>query len=195
VTTRPSRWRGIAAIAGALLLLSACGDDEQTVTAAERDAAIYSTVLRDMVLAEIPPADPAEDGSDSLPILYVTGADGESIAVDVQAEVVKNLKDEAEVRFVDAREDALVTDEEDDESGDDDGSGTRSGAGTSASTAGEEPVQDDGVLTTFGPLPDEGTTVDVDVEIYRDSTDNQAYVVTLAGSRTQWVIRSMEPVG
>ena len=67
-------------IAGLALVVASCGDDEKSVSAAERDASIYATVLRDMVLAEIPPADPTDD-SDALPILYVTGADGESMPI------------------------------------------------------------------------------------------------------------------
>jgi len=195
--TRRSRWLGFVAAVGALALLSSCGDDEQNVSAAERDAAIYSTVLREMVLAEIPPTDAADgDDSDALPILYVSGADGESVAVDVQAEVVKNLKDEAEIRFVDVPEDALVTDDESDGSGDGgEGDGSGNGGTTVSTTVGDEPVQDDGVLTIFGPLPEDGTTVQVDVEIYRNSADDRVYVVTLAGSQTKWVIRSVEPVG
>ena len=195
--TRRSRWLGLVAAVGALALLSSCGDDEQNVSAAERDAAIYSTVLREMVLAEIPPTDAADgDDSDALPILYVSGADGESVAVDVQAEVVKNLKDEAEIRFVDVPEDALVTDDESDGSGDGgEGDGSGNGGTTVSTTVGDEPVQDDGVLTIFGPLPEDGTTVQVDVEIYRNSADDRMYVVTLAGSQAKWVIRSVEPVG
>ena len=150
-----------------------------------------------MVLAEIPPTDAADgDDSDALPILYVSGADGESVAVDVQAEVVKNLKDEAEIRFVDVPEDALVTDDESDGSGDGgEGDGSGNGGTTVSTTVGDEPVQDDGVLTIFGPLPEDGTTVQVDVEIYRNSADDRMYVVTLAGSQAKWVIRSVEPVG
>ena len=195
--TRRSRWLGLAAAVGALALLSGCGDDEKNVSAAERDPAIYSTVLREMVLAEIPPTGAADgDDSGALPILYVSGADGESVAVDVQAEVVKNLKDEAEIRFVDVPEDALVTDDESDGSGDGgEGDGSGNGGTTVSTTVGDEPVQDDGVLTIFGPLPEDGTTVQVDVEIYRNSTDDRSYVVTLAGSQAKWVIRSVEPVG
>jgi len=195
--TRRSRWLGLAAAVGALALLSGCGDDEKNVSAAERDPAIYSTVLREMVLAEIPPTGAADgDDSGALPILYVSGADGESVAVDVQAEVVKNLKDEAEIRFVDVPEDALVTDDESDGSGDGgEGDGSGNGGTTVSTTVGDEPVQDDGVLTIFGPLPEDGTTVQVDVEIYRNSADDRMYVVTLAGSQAKWVIRSVEPVG
>ena len=179
------RWSALAVVVGLLVALVACGDDEQNVTPAERDASIYATVLREMVLAELPP--PAPDDEGSLPVLYVTGADGESIAVDVQAELVKNLKDDAEVRFVDAREDALVVGDQDDPAGGDDSE-------PAVSVPGDEPVQDDGVLTIFGPLPEDGTTVQVDVEIYKTSLVDQSFVVTLAGSRTKWVIRSTEPV-
>ena len=89
-----------------------------------------------------------------------------------------------------------MTDESDGSGDGGEGDGGSGNGGTAVSTTvGDEPVQDDGVLTIFGPLPEDGTTVQVDVEIYRNSADDRMYVVTLAGSQAKWVIRSVEPVG
>jgi hypothetical protein len=157
---------------GALATVGSCGggDDDQ-VTSAERDAGVYEVVLRDLVLADLPPS--ADE--DPLPVVYILGPDGTSIPADIQVSVVKPLKDEAEIRFVDAREDAVLAEAPE---GDDR----------------EKPVRDDGVLVTFGALPETGSTIEVEVDIYGSAEDDRAYDVTLAGGPSRWMIRSAAPV-
>jgi hypothetical protein len=156
---------------GALAAVGSCGGNGDQVSSAERDAGVYEVVLRDLVLADLPPK--AED--DPLPVVYVFGADGTTVPVDIQVNVVKMLNDEAEIRFVDAREDAVL---EEAPEGDDR----------------EEPVRDDGVLVTFGALPETGSTIVVEVDIYSSVGDERAYEVTLAGGPSRWQIRSAAPI-
>lgn len=144
--------------------LAACGDEGTSAT--EREAAIIGAVITDFVLADQAP--PAE--GDPLPIVYLLGADGETMPADVQAGVVKPLKDDVDVRFVDGRDDAIVLDE--------------SG----------EPVMDEGVLVTMASPPPSGSTVQFEVEVYRSETDEQRYLVTVAGGGTRWLVRSAAPI-
>lgn len=157
---------------GAMATVGACGGNGDETTETERDAGVYEVVLRDLVLAELPP----QTDEDPLPVVYVVGADGTSVPVDIQVTVVKPLKDEAEIRFVDAREDAVLVDvpEDDDR---------------------EKPVRDDGVLVTFGELPEAGSTIHVEVELYWSVGDERSYDVTLAGGPSRWAIRSAAPLG
>jgi hypothetical protein len=156
---------------GAFAAVGSCGGDDDHVSAAERDAGVYEVVLRDLVLSDLPPT--ADE--DPLPVVYVFGAEGTTIPVDIQVNVVKPLKDEAEIRFVDAREDAVLDEVPE---GDDR----------------EEPVRDNGVLVTFGALPETGSTIEVEVDIYASVGEERAYDVTLAGGPSRWKIRSAAPV-
>jgi hypothetical protein len=161
----------VAFVVGVMATATACGDDGAEVTAAEREAGVYEVVLRDLVLPDLP----LRGADDPLPIVYVLGADGTTVPADVQARVVKTFVDDAEVRFVDAREDAVLADGEADHAG--------------------EPVRDGGLLVTFGAMPATGTTLHVDVELYRAIDDDRGYVVTLAGGPARWLIRSKDPTG
>jgi hypothetical protein len=156
---------------GALAAVASCGGDGDQVSAAERDAGVYEVVLRDLVLADLPP----EADDDPLPVVYVVAADGTTVPADIQVSVVKLLKDEAEIRFVDAREDAVLDEAPE---GDDR----------------EEPVHDNGVLVTFGALPETGSTIDVEVDVYSSVGDERGYDVTLAGGPSTWQIRSAAPI-
>lgn len=125
-----------------------------------------TAVITDFVLADqLPVAD-----DEPLPIVYMIGTDGKTVAADVQAMVVKPLKDDVELRFVDLRDDAIVIEEPD------------------------QPVKDDGVLVTLAPPPPTGSTVQFEVEVYRSTADEQQYLVTLAGGGTLWKVRSAAPI-
>ena len=91
-----------------------------------RDAQVYVVTIRDVVAEEPPPADP-----DVLPVVYVIGVGEDDIAADIQADVAAELKDEVDVRFADARAEAVLADED------------------------EVPVRDHGVLVAVGALAPE----------------------------------------
>lgn len=157
--------RGGAAAAIAGVLLVACGGDGDD-TAVERSVGVYEATLRDVVLVELPaPSD------DDLPVVYAMGADGESIEAQVQAEVAKRLKDEAEVRFTDRRDDVVDAEEA------------------------AEPVVDAEVLVMLGPVAETGAQVDLDVVLYRSLDDEQALVVGLTEQATAWTVVSVTPPG
>lgn len=128
---------------------------------------MYEAVLTELVLADQPPTTEGEP----LPIVFVNGADGETVPVDVQALVVKPLKDDIDLRFVDVRDDAILLEEID------------------------EPVKDEGVLITLAAPPETGSTVQFEVDVYRSANEEQQYLVTLAGAGTRWSVRSAEPIG
>jgi hypothetical protein len=143
----------------------ACGGDGDDAEV-ERSVGVYEATLREVVLVELP-ASPDDD----LPVVYAMGADGEPIGAQVQAEVAKRLKDEAEVRFTDRRDDVVDVDE----------------------TA--EPVVDAEVLVMLGPVAEAGAEVDLDVVLYRSLDDERALVVGLAEQAAAWSVVSVTPPG
>ena len=97
----------------------------------------------------------------------------ERIAASVQAEVVGELDEEAEVQFADARSEVVLDDEDD------------------------APVRDDGVLVAVGALAPEGDPVEIAVEVYRSDVDWSKRVLTIASRTSQWTVTSSSvlPVG
>ena len=84
----------------------------------------------------------------------------------MQAEVVGELDEDADVRFADASAEAVLEDEDD------------------------APVRDDGVLVAVGELPPEGDPVDVEVEVYRSEVDWSKRVLTIGRRSSQWTVTS-----
>jgi hypothetical protein len=71
---------------GALAAVGSCGGNDDQVSSAERDAGVYEVVLRDLVLADLPPN--ADD--DPLPVVYVVSADGTTVPADIQVSELRN---------------------------------------------------------------------------------------------------------
>lgn len=115
---------------------------------------------------------PVATSDDAEPVLYIVSGDATSIPTNVQVAVVEQMRDEATLRFTDSRDDALDTD-----------------------TPGE-PVKEDGLLVTVGPVADEGSPIDMEVKVYRDETTHASFLLELAGSGDSWrVISSSEVPG
>ncbi len=91
--------------------------------------------------------------------------EGSSISVDVQADVVTAVEDVADVRFIDARSEAL---EEND--------------------AGELVVRAGGVLLAFGPVPNDATDVVVEVDQYVDETILATHRFVMHRNGDEWII-------
>ncbi len=91
--------------------------------------------------------------------------EGSSISVDVQADVVTAVEDVADVRFIDARSEAL---EEND--------------------AGELVVRSGGVLLAFGPVPNDATDVVVEVDQYVDETNLATHRFVMHRNGDEWII-------
>jgi hypothetical protein len=150
----------------AALVLAACGDTAGG-TEQNRAAGVYSAVISAVVAEETAP--PTTD--DALPVVFVVPSGPETISAAVQADVVKDLKDDADVRFADDREEAI-----------DD-------------SAAELPVHDDGTLLSVAVVPERGNRVDLEVEVYRSLADQQSMVFSLQRRGDGWAVTSMTPAG
>jgi hypothetical protein len=147
--------------AGFGLALGACGDDDTTddptvettgsTLPANDDVAIVTAAIRQVSSRGVPADDP-----DRTPVVYVVSVAEGGISAGIQADVVSQLRDEVDVRFADAREEAI---EESDPTA---------------------PVPDDGVLLVIGDIAEVGRPVVVAVEIYRNVDDWTKSLFTVA---------------
>jgi hypothetical protein len=144
-----------------LVALAVAGCDGTKKDESSRDAQVYVATIRDVLAAE-PPRDPAAP----LPVVFVVGVGEEKIAAGVQADVTKALDEDAEIRFADKREEALLEDQED------------------------VPVRDNGVLVAVGAVPPDVDPVAVHVEIYRSELDSSKVVLTIGTQSSQWTVTS-----
>ena len=126
-----------------------------------RDGQVIIATIRDVLSEQPPPADP-----DDLPVVFVVGVGEQAIAADVQAEVLRELDEDAHVRFADERDEAV-----------DEGEA-------------HVPVIDAGVLLVLGEVADSGATVEVVVEVYRSDQDWSRRVLTIASGPSQWTVTS-----
>jgi hypothetical protein len=99
------------------------------------------------------------------PVVYVLGVDG-TISIEVQASVAASLVDDIDVRFADERSEAIVE------------------------VSDEQVVRDDGILLVIGDIPEEGRTIDVEVERYRSLDDRDRVVVSLRWRDPEWTVTS-----
>ena len=149
---RGTGWVAVVAVLGAA---AACDDGEKPPSTA---AQIVENVVR-QAAGHVPP-DP--DDAEALPVVYVMSRSEEPFSARVQAAVASAVNGEIDVRFADARTEAL------DE--------TRPG----------EPVRDHGALVAIGPLtPDEAPMV-VELEIYRSVTQFSRRTVTFSRAGDDW---------
>lgn len=130
-----------------------------------RDAQVYLATIRDVLDDQPPPEDP-----EILPVVYVVAVGEKAIPADVQAEVAAALDEEADIRFADQREEAVLEDED------------------------HLPVRDEGVLVAFGAVAAEREPVDVEVEIYRSEEDWSKVVLTVGRQSSQWIVTSSSVV-
>jgi hypothetical protein len=143
------------------LALTLAGCDGTTKDESSRDAQVYVATIREVLDAE-----PPRDEADPLPVVYVVGVGEEKIAPRVQADVAQALDKDAEIRFADKREEALLEDQED------------------------VPVRDEGVLVAVGAVPPDVDPVAVHVEIYRSEVDSSKVVLTIGKQSSQWTVTS-----
>ncbi|HEY7627410.1 MAG TPA: hypothetical protein VH761_10095 [Ilumatobacteraceae bacterium] len=102
---------------------------------------------------------------DPLPVFIEPRGEGASIQLDVQAKVVDTTKDVAAVRFIDARDEALVTNED-----------------------GVTVVADDGVLIRLDPVVEEGNSVKLDVDVHDRDDHFFTYEFDLSRRADTWNI-------
>ncbi len=137
------------------------GCDGSNSDGQSRQAQVYVAAIRDVLNESAPPPD-----ADVEPVIYIVAGGESAIPADVQADVVADLHDDADIRFADERSDALLTDDD------------------------KRPVRDEGVLLIIGEVPPEGDPIDVNVETYRSEVDWSRLVVTVAGETSQWTVTS-----
>ena len=122
----------LAAIVSLTTACSAASPENPEV----RAGAVYDTIVRWF-------ASESADDPDPLPVFIEPRGEGASIQLDVQAELIKSTQDVATVKFIDSRDEALVTDE-----------------------AGTVVVADDGILIRLAPVVEEGDKVRIDVDLH-----------------------------
>jgi len=96
--------------------------------------------------------------------------EGASIGLDVQAELIKSTQDVANVKFIDSRDEALIT----------------NGDGTVV-------VADDGVLLRFAPVVEKGDKVRLDIDVHDHDDQFKTLQFDLDQVNDKWVI-DQEPV-
>jgi hypothetical protein len=153
----------VGAVVLAALAVAGCGGGMEDN--GSRDAQVYEATIRD-VLAKQPTTDPKAP----LPIVYVVGVGEERIAASVQAAVTQALDEDADIRFADKREEAVLGDEDD------------------------APVRDEGLLVAVGEVAPDRDPVDVQVEVYRSELDWSKRVLTIARGSSQWTVTSESSV-
>ncbi len=122
-------------LAAIVLILAACSASSPAKPGA-RAGAVYDSIVR--WFAQQDSTDP-----DPLPVFIEPRGEGVSIQLDVQAQLVKSTKDVATVRFIDSRDEALIT----------------KGDGTVV-------VADGGILLRLAPVVEQGNKVQLDVDVH-----------------------------
>ncbi len=105
------------------------------------------------------------DDPEPLPVFIEPRGVGTSIELDVQAELIKSTQDVATVRFIDSRDEALVT-------GDD----------------GSVVVADGGILIRLAPVVEEGNEVRLDIDVHENDEVFRTVQFDLKMVNDQWVI-------
>jgi len=146
--------RYIAALVGLCSVVASCTNLSPSKA---RASDVYATVIRSFGTQP--------EGEPPLKVFVEPRGEGSSISVDVQAEVVTAVEDVAEVRFIDARAEALADDE-----------------------AGAFVVRDDGILLAFGPVPNDASEVVVEVDQYIDDTNLATHRFVIHRSGEEWII-------
>jgi hypothetical protein len=123
-----------------------------------RAGAVYDTIVRWF-------AQTSSDDPDPLPVFIEPRGEGASIALDVQAELVKSTQDIATVRFIDSRDEALVTNED-----------------------GTVVVADDGILIRLAPVVEEVEKVRLDIDVHELDEQFRTLQFTLNLVNDQWEI-------
>lgn len=155
--------RGRSVVLASLALILAACSSPSPATPEARAGAVYDAVVR--WFAQSSSSDP-----DPLPVFIEPRGEGASIQLDVQAELVKSTHAIATVRFIDARDEALVTNDD-----------------------GTVVVADGGILLRLAPVVEEGDKVRLDVDVHDRDEHFRTMQFDLELADDQWVI-SQAPV-
>lgn len=151
-----------AIVSVALAGASACSSNSPT-SPVVRAGAVYDAVVR--WFAQSSTTDP-----DPLPVFVEPRGEGASIGLDVQAELVKSTHDVATVKFIDSRDEALITNAD-----------------------GTVVVADGGILIRLAPVIENGKKVRLDVDVHEHDETFRTMQFDLSLVNTQWVL-DQQPV-
>ncbi|MEP7114689.1 MAG: hypothetical protein ABI862_15590 [Ilumatobacteraceae bacterium] len=150
--------RGRRVLLAAIVSLTASCSAASPENPEVRAGAVYDSIVR--WFAESSTTDP-----DPLPVFIESRGEGASIQLDVQAELIKSTQDVATVRFIDSRDEALVTNDD-----------------------GTVVVADDGILIRLAPVVEEGKKVRIDVDLHKHDELFQTMQFDLGLVNDEWVI-------
>jgi hypothetical protein len=151
--------RGRRILLAAIVSLTAACSAASPENPEVRASAVYDTIVR--WFAQSSPDDP-----DPLPVFIEPRGEGASIALDVQAELIQSTKDVAIVKFIDSRDEALVTNDD-----------------------GTLVVADSGILIRLAPVVEEGKRVRIDVDVHEQDEKFRTMQFNLDLVGGEWVIR------
>jgi hypothetical protein len=153
--------RVIATLVLSLVGVASCGGGAgDPVASDDRTAGVYESIL-DWLLDEEPGV--SVDETPEWP-LFVGSRSDLDVDLDVQVAVVEALEPRISVRFIDERPEAIDPNSDD------------------------VSVHDDGLLVGLGAVAEEGDSVEVYVDRYRNAVEIEAWLVTLRRAGTKWEI-------
>jgi hypothetical protein len=156
-----ARTRGI--VLAAIVSITAACSSPSPENPEVRAGAVYDTIVRWFAAR-------SADDPDPLPVFIEPRGEGASIQLDVQAELIKSTKDVATVRFIDSRDEALVTKDD-----------------------GTVVVVDDGILIRLAPVVEEGNKVRLDVDLHDFDEQFKTLQFSLDLVNDKWVI-AQQPI-
>jgi hypothetical protein len=155
--------RGRRVLLAAIVSLTAACSAPSPENPEVRAGAVYDSIVRWF-------AQKSTDDPDPLPVFIEPRGEGASIQLDVQAELIKSTQDIATVKFIDSRDEALVTNED-----------------------GTVVVADGGILIRLAPVVEEGQKVRIDVDVHQHDEIFQTLQFNLNLVSSKWII-DHEPV-
>ena len=150
--------RGRRVVLAAIVLILAACSSPSPENPEVRAGAVYDTIVRWF-------AQSSADDPDPLPVFIEPRGEGASIQLNVQAELIKSTQDVATVRFIDAREEALITKDD-----------------------GTVVVADGGMLLRLSPVVEVGKQVSIDIDIHDHDDQFKTLQFVLDQVNDKWQI-------
>lgn len=150
--------RGQRVVLAAILTVMAACSPTSPASPEVRASAVYDAIVRWFAQSKT-------DDPEPLPVFIEPRGEGASIELDVQAELIKSTQDVATVRFIDSRDEALVTNDD-----------------------GTVVVADGGILIRLEPVVEEGKKVRLDIDVHDRDEKFRTLQFDLGLVNEAWVI-------